>query len=395
MHAISDIADARLGGTGAARAGEAVRDRVLSLTSTLRDELDRLAGQHDVASVDRLRGVAGEIAAAGTRAQLAPLVRSAEGFRDLAAGAWESTPALDGLLHAVGLIERVLDGCLAGVDTERLERLCGAAREVGLDDGDEGLDLTLDAAPGAAGAPAGGGFDGGAAATREAHEQALFDAFAAEALDILDHCEDRVLRCELDSQTTRWLDDVAADLATIRDAATAVGLHDLEAPEDAAGIDALLDCIDSTRQRIEETWADSDAAGIDAAALLPVDELFLRLRRTARDVARRHRGMIELDTHGGEVRITAALADRVYAAFAHLIADAASHVVPGTVQALRLRVERDERMLALIVDDGDGADAERAEALSWIDARRPAADDEAARLVYRPGSVNVVQVITG
>jgi hypothetical protein len=402
MQTISDIPDGPLGEHSAAHTGDAVRERVLALTSTLRSELDQLAGRRDATAVDRLRGVGGAIVAAGARAQLAPLVHSAEGFCNLARGTWESTAAIDGLLHAVGLIERVLDGCLAGMDAEHLGRLCGAAREVGLDDdADDALDLTRDAAPRAGAAEPGDVDRPAPPPARDVHEQELFDAFAAEALDILDQCEDQVLRCELDPHAAHRLDDVGADLATVRDAAAAVGLRDLDPPVDAGAVDALLDCIDVTRQRIEEAWADSDAAGVDPSALLPVDELFLRLRRTARDVAHRHGGLIALDPHGGALRITAALADRVYEPFARMIADAASHVVPGGLRALRLRVERDDRMLALIIDehsgdpDGAGADAERPEALYWIDARRSASDDEAARLVYRPGSVNVVQVITG
>src|SRR5258707_596843 len=73
--------------------------------------------------------------------------------------------------------------------------------------------------------------------------------------------------------------------------------------------------------------------------------------------------------------------------------------VPGgaaAAGALCLHAERGAGMLSLTLDsaddDGDGA---RPEALHWIDARRPAADDESSRLVYRPGSVNVVQIIIG
>jgi hypothetical protein len=228
----------------------------------------------------------------------------------------------------------------------------------------------------------------------------LFDAFAAEALDVLDQCEDRVLLSELDGRDANLLADVAADLATICDAGAAVGLDDVERPPHAATAEALLESIDATRERIASAWADCAASAVDPIMQLPLDELFLRLRRTARDVARRHGGLVAFDTSGGELRISAALADRIFEPLAQLIADAASQVGADSVGTLRVRAELDARLLALAIEAADAGgdapgDAERHEALQWIDARRPPTDDETARLVYKPGFVNVVQIITG
>jgi len=403
MHAMIDDLEQSHRETSTPPIGDELRAHVLGLTSTLRADLDQLAGARADATVtDALREVGREIVAAASRAQLAALVRSAEGFCDLALGAQEAPATIDGLLHAVGLIERVLDGCLEGLDQTLLARLCHtvSARELRLGDDEDpdAIDLALDAAPDAA-APATWERDGHGAAARSAQEQELLDAFAAEALDALDQCEDLVLRAELEPADRGRLDDVAADLRTIRDAGAAVGVHDLDAPASGATVDALLECIDAARQCIEDAWADSDAATVDPAALLPFDELFLRLRRAARDVARRHGCLIELETQGGEVRLTAALADRIYEPVAQMVADAAAHAAADARRTLRLRAERDRGLLSLAVDPVTGDEAlgagDRPEALYWIDARRAATDDEVARLVYRPGSVNVVQVITG
>jgi hypothetical protein len=394
MHAIIDRQD-ELASETARDHADGLRNSVLGLTSALRTAID----QHgNAAALDQLRGIGRSIATAGADAELVPLVRCADGFCQLAAGAWESTAMVDGLLQAVGRIERVLDGCLTGMDGDRLARLCDivATRELGLDEDedDAAIDLTLDAAPG--GAPAADA----PCAGRAPHEQELFDAFAAEALDVLDQCEDYLLRVELDSGDACLLDDVCTDLATIRDAGATVGLFDLAAPLADTTVDGLLECIDAIRQRIEAAWGDSNASAVDPATLLPIEEIFLRLRRTARDVARRQGGWIRVDTQGGDRRVTAALADRIYEPLAQLIADAASQFGPGVCGTLQLGVGRDPGLLALSIDDGptasgDGAsDVDRPEALHWIDARRPATDDEGARLVYRPGSVNVVQIMS-
>ncbi|HZW75304.1 MAG TPA: hypothetical protein VFF43_17290, partial [Caldimonas sp.] len=314
MHATSDRLDTISHAGTDALAADALRDEVLALTSALRVGLDRLAGQRaDAAALDALRGAGRAIVAAGVRAQLAPVVRCAEGFCDLAAapGTAAGSAPVDRLLTAVGLIEQVLDGCLAGIDAERLGRLCDgiAAREFGMDDDDTtAIDLTLDSA---ASAGTGTGWDSPPRPdqnARPAHEQELLDAFAADALDVLDQCEAHLLRCELEPEgTAAPLEAVAADLATIADAGAAVGVADLDAPPAAAGVDALLDGIDAIRRGIEETWADAGAAAVDPQASLPLDELFLRLRRVARDVARRAGELIAFDTHGGELRISATL----------------------------------------------------------------------------------------
>src|SRR5438552_13854640 len=108
MRAIIDRCDELASETARERA-DGVRNRVLECTSALRTAID----QHgNPAARDRLRGFGGAIAAAGADAELAPLVRCADQFCQLAAGEWASTAMVDGLLQAVGRIERVLDGCL-------------------------------------------------------------------------------------------------------------------------------------------------------------------------------------------------------------------------------------------------------------------------------------------
>jgi hypothetical protein len=154
MHASGDMLDGSSDFSSAVRETD-LRERVLALTSALRTGLDRIAGQHgDEAAMDAVRGVGRQLVAAGAGAGLAPLVRAADGFCGLASGAgvpWTSTTSIDALLHAVGLIEQVLDGCLEGMDADRLGRLCHAVtgRELGLDDAedDDAIDLALDAAP--------------------------------------------------------------------------------------------------------------------------------------------------------------------------------------------------------------------------------------------------------
>lgn len=368
---------------GPMRDGDGVRGRVLALTSALRLDLQRGAAVDAGEVTTALQQAGSALVDEGARAQLGPLVRAAHGLRELAGAS-----GVDALLHAVGVVEQVLDGCLEGMDPDQLERLCrpSAAREVGLDlDGDEPAPPPV-AAPAWQDRPA----PARASAAPPSAEDELFDAFVAEALDALDRCEDALLREEW-APSADGVAAARAELATIADAAAAVGVHDLDCKGDTPG--ALLEALDAARQQLESAWADSPAAAIDPSALLPLDELFLRLRRAARDVAQQHGARLALTTHGGALRITAALAGRIYEPLARLVADAAAAEADAGGAALRLRAERDERMLTVVVDAGDDG-AALPEAMHWIDARRPASDDESARLSYRAGFVNVVQVVT-
>ncbi|MGH7788490.1 MAG: hypothetical protein ACRERC_16590, partial [Candidatus Binatia bacterium] len=120
---------------GPTRDGEGVRDRVLVLTSALRLDLQRGTPAEAGDVVTALQQAGSALVDEGARAQLGPLVRAAHGLRELA-----GTAGVDALLHAVGVVEQVLDGCLEGMDPDQLERLCrpSAGREVGLDlDDDE------------------------------------------------------------------------------------------------------------------------------------------------------------------------------------------------------------------------------------------------------------------
>jgi hypothetical protein len=359
-------------------AAAAAYDRVLALTSEVRAALDDDAP----VGVDTLAALVGRLIDAGERAGLPPLARSAHGLGDLARAAADATA----LRRAVGLVEQVLDGCRSGADAGLLERLSGAAsgREIGLehDDDDEWAPAGAAAvAPPRRAASAPGG------------EPTLIAAFAVEALESLDRCEDCVLRYELEPGDDT-LGEVRAELTTIADAAAAVGIDDTTTTA-GLDVDTLLEAIDALRERIETAWAAADAGPVDAAATLALEELFLRLRRVGRDVARRQGGLLALDTHGGENRITIGLAGRIFDPLAQMIADAAARVAPDALESLRIRAERDPQSLSLTIEPPGAAagDHEESEALHWIDARRPASETEVDRLRYRPGAVNVVQVM--
>lgn len=364
----------------------ALRDRVLALTSALRQEVERAAG----AAPAGVAELSADLVAQAARAGLAPLLRCAEAVRGLGQRTRGEAASADGWGHALGVVEQVLDGCLAGVAAERLELLCRAVsgRELGVDEADES---------GGAWEAAAESVTSAAAATATAVTPELFDAFAAEALDGLDDCEDQVLRGESagGGGAAAVLDAVGEALVTITDAGAAVGLTELPVPPDDADADALLECIDAVRQRIDAACTGVGAPAADPAAEIALDELFLRLRRTVRDTARRHGGRVVLTVRGGELRLTVGLADRIYEPLAQLIAEAAAH--RARAPALALAAERAPGLLVLTLAGGDDADggAEGAEALHWIDARRPADEYDLARLAYRPDCVNVVQIITG
>jgi hypothetical protein len=366
-------------GRNGASAAAATRAQILALTSAARHALDQRAAG---AAPDGVGAAITALVTASAGSGLSFLERSCAALQ---CAANVGATAGDGLQRALGVVERVLDGSLSGMDPDRLERLChgDGARELGI-----GAD---DAVCTATGSGADQQAVGGAVPARPADEQAVFDAFALEALDALDRCEDALLASELDGRAT----SVADDIATLCDAAAAVGVV-LDPPAPAEATDALLAWIDLARESIELAWGDAPAAAVDPAALLPFDELVLRLRRVARDVARDHGMLIGLDADGGEVRISAAVADRIYEPLAQLVRQAAAHGSADPSRPLRLRIEQDgSRLSVTLHQTGADDDGDRPETLHWIDARDDAATSAAERLAYRPDCLNIVQIVTG
>lgn len=358
-----------------------------------------------------------------------------------------ATEVFGGLIGAVGVLEQSLDALLAGATADRLEAYGEALldsfpprwrahidpREAGLD-GDAGEnDVVAPVAPGGA----------GGALAPEVDPTEL--AFLSETLEALARCEERCLEPEPDARQA-----IASDLQALEEPLAAVGLTRAAAflrearalldaaPDDAgarsAPADFVLATIDAVRRQAAEacglarfTAAAQDLAGAaehlrgtgepvpapdDAGE--PLGRLLRRLRPPLRAAARRAGCDAEIEIVATPLRLEPRLAGRLLEALSCLVtsgfAGAGAVCRPGSLRFFRLRVEPWESgPLVLVVDDdeagaqtaADGLDdgdpaegaAAKPEALHWIDATRPTSAADGERLVYRWGSLNVVEAV--
>ena len=140
--------------------------------------------------------------------------------------------------------------------------------------------------------------------------------------------------------------------------------------------------------------------GVMRIRLVPVGEVFERMRFAMRDVVRQSGKSIRLEISGGDTQIDKLIVDRMVEPLLHLVRNAASHGIEDRGRrsangkpaegliALRARAAGDRIMLET-EDDGAGIDAERvlerAHALGLMRDRRALTDDELLDVICSPG----------
>lgn len=146
-----------------------------------------------------------------------------------------------------------------------------------------------------------------------------------------------------------------------------------EAIDRAAGRigDAELEPIVAAAEAIERQLR-ALREGIMRIRLVPIGEVFERMRFAMREIAREHGKMIHLDFEGGDTEIDKVVIDRIVEPLMHLVRNAASHGIesPAAREAfgkppagrlmLRARAAGD-RIIVEVEDDGAGINIERVE----------------------------------
>jgi two-component system chemotaxis sensor kinase CheA len=112
--------------------------------------------------------------------------------------------------------------------------------------------------------------------------------------------------------------------------------------------------------------------GIMRIRLVPIGEVFERMRFAMREIAREHGKMIALDFEGGDTELDKVVIDRIVEPLMHLVRNAASHGIESPAQrhalgkpatghiTLRARAAGD-RIIVEVQDDGAGINLSRVE----------------------------------
>ncbi len=204
---------------------------------------------------------------------------------------------------------------------------------------------------------------------------------------------------DLEARLERWVE--AAHLAT-------PGPREREA---AALAQAFREFLAQGRERADAVVRDVERQQVPAAsARVALDALRLEdaawvlepLRRTAREVAGRLGKEVDVQVHGGEVRVDRHVLDGLRDALVHLVRNAVDHGLESASERarrgkparglLRLAVERrGGRALLSVADDGAGLDLARVRqvaverGLIAAEEAQRLSDAAAIRLLFRPG----------
>jgi two-component system chemotaxis sensor kinase CheA len=132
--------------------------------------------------------------------------------------------------------------------------------------------------------------------------------------------------------------------------------------------------------------------GIMRIRLVPIGEVFERMRFAMREIAREHGKMIALDFEGGDTELDKVVIDRIVEPLMHLVRNAASHGIESPAQrsgagkpptghiTLRARAAGD-RIVVEVQDDGGGINLARVEQRAHERGLLP------ARTALDPGAV--------
>lgn len=134
---------------------------------------------------------------------------------------------------------------------------------------------------------------------------------------------------------------------------------------------------------------------------LPLDVVFRRLLRPARDAAREEGKLVDIEFSGGDLRLDRSIVEALYAPLLHLVRNAVAHGIelPDTRQAARKAQAGRLRISAVAADDGwirvdiddDGSGLAlpkillKARSLGLIAPEASPSREEICRLIFRPG----------
>lgn len=172
---------------------------------------------------------------------------------------------------------------------------------------------------------------------------------------------------------------VRVDLARLDDSMRIVGelvisrsrLQDAIDKLAATAGDAALEPIVAAADAIERQLR-ALREGIMRIRLVPIGEVFERMRFAMREIAREHGKMIALDFEGGDTELDKVVIDRIVEPLMHLVRNAASHGIEAPAQrtaagkpatghiTLRARAAGD-RIIVEVQDDGAGINLARVE----------------------------------
>ena len=169
--------------------------------------------------------------------------------------------------------------------------------------------------------------------------------------------------------------------------------------EGAGDIRQFIDALD---QQARQFWdlASELKEQVNSLVLIPLEQLFRRLQRPARDAARKEGKLVTLELSGGTLRVDRAVAERLHAPLLHLVRNAVSHGIE--VPEVRERVgkhrtgivrvlaaEQAHELSLVVEDDGGGLDLAairaKAAARGWIEAHDTPTREVLARLILRSG----------
>ncbi len=131
---------------------------------------------------------------------------------------------------------------------------------------------------------------------------------------------------------------------------------------EAAGLEHSMLSLERTMKRLEGELMET--------RLLPLSTLFGRFTRQVRDLAHTEAKQVRLDVAGGDTRLDKTIIDRLGEPLVHLLTNAIIHGIepaaereangkPGQAVISLRAVQRSDRVLLTVTDDGRGLDPER------------------------------------
>jgi len=169
--------------------------------------------------------------------------------------------------------------------------------------------------------------------------------------------------------------------------------------EGAGDIRLFIDALDRQARQFLDLASELKEQ-VNNLVVVPLEQVFRRMQRPARDAARQEGKLVTLELSGGETRVDRAIVERLHGPLLHIVRNAVSHGIesPAAREAagkhrtgtVRVRAEPGDRNLILIVeDDGSGLDLAairaKAEVLGWIDPQQPPSHEALTRLILRSG----------
>jgi two-component system chemotaxis sensor kinase CheA len=179
--------------------------------------------------------------------------------------------------------------------------------------------------------------------------------------------------------------------AGLRDAVKAM-THGRRRTKEEAALDRAALTLDRTLERLERALMET--------RLLPIATVFGRFTRLVRDLARDEGKRVRLEVAGGDTRLDKTLIDRLGEPLVHLITNAIIHGIEPTADRIALgkpeeavitlcAVQRGDRVILTVGDDGRGLDPERillkARALGVAAASETPSLEEVYAMAFLPG----------